>query len=225
MIVFTHFSSSNTKYFGFNLDQKWYLSQKIRNVLIGIFVLMSFFVRFLVFELWSILYFTVVNTKRGWTLTEGFIATYKHMSWKGLLRNMPLMLTSEARVLNARASGVQVCSSSRGCGGQSPPTKKEKIIFFKFLLSPECITIYTGKKKIYDISKTKNPTKKNVCEKSLSDQSGFNFLCIFWTFWRPITQKLKLEKSEIWFFFRFSTLHIFCVEIATSEGGGGSAYP
>ena len=35
------------------------------NVLIGVFVFVSFFVRFLVFEIWSILYLTVVNSALG----------------------------------------------------------------------------------------------------------------------------------------------------------------
>ena len=33
---------------------------------------------------------------------------------------MPLTLTSEARVLNLKAGGVQGCSPGGGCGGEAP---------------------------------------------------------------------------------------------------------
>ena len=46
-----------------NYSQKWCLSHKMPNILIGVFViLICVSVRFLVFELWYILYFTVVNS-------------------------------------------------------------------------------------------------------------------------------------------------------------------
>ena len=42
---------------------------------------------------------------------------------------------------------------------------------------------------------------------------------LWWTF--TITRIKKLEKYEIWFFIRFSTLRIFHVKMVTSEGEGG----
>ena len=45
--------------------------QKMRNALIGVVVCMSFFVRLLVFELWSILYPTVVNSELGTSEKSG----------------------------------------------------------------------------------------------------------------------------------------------------------
>ena len=38
-----------------NKNQKLFLSRKMHNVLIGVFVFLSSFVRFLIFELWPIL--------------------------------------------------------------------------------------------------------------------------------------------------------------------------
>ena len=56
MILFTIF-----KYFYPNKHGEKKLSHEMRNVLERIFVfLIFFFVRFLIFELWSILYFTLV---------------------------------------------------------------------------------------------------------------------------------------------------------------------
>ena len=40
--------------------------KKMHNVLIGVFLCMIFFVRSLVFDLWSILYFIVVNSVMVW---------------------------------------------------------------------------------------------------------------------------------------------------------------
>ena len=58
----------------------------MRNVLIKVFVSLSFFVRFLVFELLSILYFTVVNSNPGLGRLAG-----KQRSLA--LQNMSLTLT------------------------------------------------------------------------------------------------------------------------------------
>ena len=61
MILFTIFKCFSTK-----KGRKLCLFQKMRNVLIEVFVFMSFFFGlFLVFELWSILYSTVVNSELG----------------------------------------------------------------------------------------------------------------------------------------------------------------
>ena len=48
----------------------------MHNVLIGVFLFMSFFVRFLVFELWSIFYLTVFNSALGLSVT-GFANLFK----------------------------------------------------------------------------------------------------------------------------------------------------
>ena len=57
--------------------------------MIGVIIFMSFFVRFLVFELLSILYFTKVNSDLGLGRLVG-----KQRSL--VLQNMPLMLTCGA---------------------------------------------------------------------------------------------------------------------------------
>ena len=58
MIFYINIFFCEPKYFGSFFLQKLYSSQKMQNVLIGVFVYLNFFVRFLVFELWSIWYFS-----------------------------------------------------------------------------------------------------------------------------------------------------------------------
>ena len=70
-----------------------YLSQNMCNVLDQIYVFMRFFfVRFLVFEVWLILYSTV-----NWGLAKNL---------EEIFANLIQTLTSEARVLNLKTRGV-----------------------------------------------------------------------------------------------------------------------
>ena len=55
----------NFEAFWVQKKSKMMFISKNRNVLIGVFAFMSFFWQFLVYELWSILYLTVVNSELG----------------------------------------------------------------------------------------------------------------------------------------------------------------
>ena len=67
---------------------------------------------------------------------------------------------------------------------------------------------------------TKNRTKKSFVQKLIvrsipifpanvaTFEENLLVCASFWTFWTPITQKLKIEKILIWFIFRFSKLRM-----------------
>ena len=78
--------------------------------------------RFLVIEIWSILYSTAVNSDL-------------RKIWKIFLRNMPLTQTSEAGVLDDM-QGPMTCKDQRhslsgGCGALKTTHRKKKILFFR----------------------------------------------------------------------------------------------
>ena len=145
-----------------------------------IFVFMSFFCAILSFE----------------TCTYGDLRKI----WKRFFANLLQTLTSEAKVLNPKASGVQGRSPGGRCGGQSPPPTKtmfcekkksqkqnfrKKILIFQY--------------KIDQISKTKIITKNGAgLKKSVSEHwasFGMNFyFSQLVKFWTTIIQKLKIGK-------------------------------
>ena len=83
--------------------------------------------------------------------------------------------------------------------------------------------------KIDHIIKTKSHEKKNSWTKDPHLPCKLDhFLTIFFCSWivtslTTITQNLKIGKSDVWFFIRFSTVRIFHAYISTSEGGGETA--
>ena len=85
--------------------------------MIGVIVFTSFFVRFLVFELSSIMYFTVVNSDLGLRRLVG-----KQRSLA--LQNMPLTLTCFDYGFKPKASGAWSLSPRWGVRGGRPPAQK-----------------------------------------------------------------------------------------------------
>ena len=76
----------------------------MRNFLIGLYVFMSFFfVRFLVFELWSIFYSTVVNSALVTQIFANLIQTQ----------------TSQTRVSIQKYAGSKSAASLRGVKGEA----------------------------------------------------------------------------------------------------------
>ena len=105
------------------IDQIWRkkkLSHKIRNILKRIFECMSFFVRFLVLEIWSILYSTVFNNELGIFLNPKI--------WKKLkpriifFANQIPTLTSKVGNSIQKRPGPGGGVPGRGGGGQGPLT-------------------------------------------------------------------------------------------------------
>ena len=81
----------------------------MRNDLIGgVFVTLSFVVRFSVFELLLILYFTVVNSDLGLrrTVAGKHFACFPAKAKYFALRNIPLTLTCSEYGVNPEASGA-----------------------------------------------------------------------------------------------------------------------
>ena len=118
VLSFTIFCSQFSSIFLYFFGEK-----KMRNVLIGGFIFMSFLVRFLLFELWSISYFSLVNNVLDLAKNQvWFIAKY----------------TVDGNLFRPGFSILKQLGS-RGVtpvgryGQRSPPL----IIFFKFLLSPD----------------------------------------------------------------------------------------
>ena len=111
--------------------------------MIVVIIFMIFFVRFLVFELLSILYFTVVNSDLG--LEQNLAGKQRSVA----LRNIPLTLISSDKGINRKACAAWG-QSPRGevQVGKTPRLKIGIHFFFKFLLRPA--------KKIQDRSYLKN---------------------------------------------------------------------
>ena len=81
---------------------------------------MNFLVQFLVFEIWSILYFTLLNSD----LRLGHMAGKQRSL---ALQGMPLTLTWSHKGVKPKACSVQEHSLGGGCGGWSPHPWKNKI--------------------------------------------------------------------------------------------------
>ena len=148
---------------------------------------------------------------------------------KNLKEIFALTLTREARVLDPKECGVQGRNPGGGCGGPSRPPNfffsrmdnfMDKIFFFKsgqiyFNLFQRCVMCWNEFENNFQI----------LCAYFVFDIWSFLYskLAIFDEFQYKINHNLKNKKSEtseIWFFFRFSTVGIFHEICTTSEGVG-----